>query len=382
MREGIVAGGWSFAAVILAATSAMACPFCGVVGQSLAQRRDEAAVVAVGEAAGAVAEDPAGVAEQPFHVHHVLRGDAGLAGRDVRARVTAPVSGTALLFAGVAPDATDSGRWSAMAADETLLGHVAAAPPWRDPPAARLRWFAARLEHPEQAIAEDAFTEFGLAPFAAVREASDCFDAERLAAWVREPGIDPRRRGFYGLALGILAATTADAPTRSGALAALRAAITAPAGEFRAGFDGLLAGLLVADGGQGLVWIEQSGLFSPAARPTDQKHLLAALRFAGEELGPQIPREQVAAATARLLASPVVAADAAIDLTRYGAWDHAVAVAALWDSLGVDDPLVRRAVAGYLSACPRPEAREALDRIRERNPTGLAAAIEAAALPR
>jgi hypothetical protein len=56
-------------------------------------------------------------------------------------------------------------------------------------------------------------------------------------------------------------------------------------------------------------------------------------------------------------------------------------VASVWDSLGGDDPLVRRAVAGYLAACPLPEARQLLDGIRTRDPDRLKAAIEAARLP-
>ena len=57
-------------------------------------------------------------------------------------------------------------------------------------------------------------------------------------------------------------------------------------------------------------------------------------------------------------------------------------MAGLWDSLGRDDPLVRRAVAGYLAACPLPEARRLLDDIRTRDPDRLTAALEAARLPR
>lgn len=359
-----------------------ACPFCGVVGQSLAERRDEAAVVAVGEATGDVVADAAGRAAQPFRVHQILRGaDDGLVAGAVAAEVVAPVTGTALLFA--AADGGHPRRWSAVAADEALLGYVVAAPASNRPPAERLRWFAARLEHPDRAIAEDAFTEFGRAPYAAVREAGDAFDCDTLRGWVAEPGIEPRRRGLYGLALGIVAAITPDVATRAAAVATLRAAIDTPASDFRAGFDGLLGGLLVAEGPAGLDWLEETiGLGAARARPADQKHFLAALRFAGEELTAEVPRSRIVTATTRLLASPVVAADAAIDLARYQAWDHAAAVAALWDELGDDDPIVRRAVAGYLSACPRQEAKEALDNIRRRDPDRLAAALAAAALPR
>jgi hypothetical protein len=373
-------GPWLLLTVSAAAASA--CPFCGVVGQSLAQRRDEAAAVAVGEVVGPVASAPTEPPMQPFRVAQLLQpGVNARVGDEVMARVAGPVVGTAVLFA-TALDGPARARWDAVAADETVLGHVARAPAWNAPPAGRLRWYAARLEHPDPAIAADAFTEFGLAPYADVCAAGDAFDVDRICAWVAEPGIDPKRRGFYGLALGIVAARTTDAHQRQRATAVLREAIAAAASDFRAGFDGLLGGLLVAEGVGGLEWLEGRGLFGPAAPPADQKHLLAALRFAWEELPSVIPRKRIAAATATLLASPVTAADAAIDLARYQSWEHAAAVAGLWDSLGADDPLVRRAVAGYLTACPRSEAQALLDSIRQRNADRLEAALEAAALPK
>jgi hypothetical protein len=77
-----------------------------------------------------------------------------------------------------------------------------------------------------------------------------------------------------------------------------------------------------------------------------------------------------------------VAADAAVDLARYQDWSAIEAVAGLWGSLGRDDPLVRRAVAGYLAACPLPAARDRLDRLRAADPAGVGAALEAALGPR
>ena len=81
-------------------TLATACPFCGTVGQSLSQRRDEASVVAVAEAESGASADATGFLSQLFRLDQLLRGnaDAAIVGASVTARVVGPVAGTAVLF--------------------------------------------------------------------------------------------------------------------------------------------------------------------------------------------------------------------------------------------------------------------------------------------
>lgn len=364
-------------AVLVCLATAAACPFCDVVGRSLAQRRDAAAFVAAAEATGAPEAGPEGL-WQSFFVRSVLRGDAFAVDDRVKARVPGPVTGTALVLG----DA--GGGCEALAADETLLGYVAAAPPTEAPAAGRLAWFARWLEHPQAAIASDAFAEFGLAAYADVVAAAHALDPARLAGWVEEPAIDQRRRGFYGLALGILArrATAAGDPAGAAArTAVLERALTAPGSDLRAGYDGLLGGLLVARGEAALDWLVERGLAAADTRAGDARHVLSALRFAWEELADDVPRARVAATAARLLANPAVAADAAVDLARWRHWESVADVAALWDRLGADDPLVRRAVAGYLTACPLEPATRHAAAIAAADPERWAAAVSAAGLP-
>lgn len=360
-----------------------ACPFCGVVGRSLADRRDAADVVAVGEADAPAARDASGLVRQRFSVATTIRGRLDEAAVDggtsaVTAAVPAGIEGTALLF-GVRND--DGFRFEAVAADELVLGHAAAAPPADEPPGNRLRWFAPRLEHANPTIAADAFTEFGLAPFAAVREAAGTLDAGKLRAWLRDPSIDQRRRGFYGLAVGLAAAAATDPGDRGRCVAALHEAVETPANDLRAGFDGILAGVLVAEAEAGLEYLRGRGLVSATTRAGDARHALAALRFAWESLADTIPRHQTAAATAALLGNPPVTAECIIDLSRYGRWDDVDEVAAVWETLGRDDPLVRRAVAGYLRACPLGAAKAHRERLEAADPVAWAHAEAAAALP-
>lgn len=364
-------------ATCAAVATAEACPFCGAVGQPLASRRDAAAGVAVGEADGPASLQPDGGMTQPFLLRQRLAGKAALP-ETMTATVASPVRGTAAVFIGRS-GVEESRKAAAIAADETRLGYLATAPAVEQPAAKRLRWFARWLEHPDPVVAEDAFAEFGQAPFAAVREAADALPAARLRDWVADPGISQQRRGFYGLALGLVAA--ADPDEREACRQALWQVIEQPADDFRAGFDGILAGVLVADGEAGLEALTACGLLEPAARPVEKRQMLAVLRFAWESLGDTIPRDRLAQATARLLESPVTAAEATIDLARYRWWDATDRVAALWSELGNDDPLVRRAVAGYLIACPEPQARQHEAALRRRDPVRFEQAAQAAALP-
>jgi hypothetical protein len=366
---------------ITSVTFAEACPFCDVVGRPLAARRDVAGVVAVGEADGAASESD-GVIHQPFVVRSVIRGRNVDVDKVVSGRVPGSVDGTAMLFG--ERDVDEGLRFKAVAANELLLGYIATAPSIEAPPAERLRWFARFLEHPDRAVAEDAFLEFGLAPYSDVVAAADALDGKKLRDWLDEPGIDERRRGFYGLACGIVAARSHDAGDLAEAnacLASLERAVAATADDFRSGYDGLLGGLLVAKGEASLDTMATLGLLADDTRAGDARNALAALRFAHEFLADTIPRTLVAAAAARLVSNPAVAADAVIDLARYEHWSSVERVAALWNTLGRDDPLVRRAVAGYLLACPLAAAREHAAAIRVKDSEAWDAAARAVGLP-
>ncbi|GEM_PF-5967589 len=123
------------AIAFVAAATATACPFCGPVGRSLAERRDAAARLVVADAVRKAGRADEGLLPQDFAAIVTLRGGELPPGSVVEARVEASVPGTALLFG---MDEGPVTRWEAIAADESLIDHVARAPAVEEPVDRRL----------------------------------------------------------------------------------------------------------------------------------------------------------------------------------------------------------------------------------------------------
>lgn len=328
--------------------------------------RDSADTVLLAE----VIEENSGTYE--FRLHQALKSPAVNAhAENVRIAVDEPLStGTlALLFGAQDPRGEEHVRWQATAVDETSLAYFAGAPSPRTDATERLVYFARFLEHPDPVVAEDAYQEFGHAPFDRVAAVADHLSSDELRRWLRDDRVPQHRKGFYGLALGL--------PREQAELDAnvvfLREFVTEPAVDFRAGYDGALAGFLLAGGEDALVLIEQLLLANLDAAEGDVRHGLAALRFL-YEFGRDIPPERLVRAMRLLLERPSLSAAAVVDLARWNDWESLDRVAALYAPAPADSPALRRAVVGYLLACGNDAAMDALESLRSADPQGVAIA--------
>jgi hypothetical protein len=171
------------------------------------------------------------------------------------------------------------------------------------------------------------------------------------------------------LALGL----GGDAATRRANAEFLKGLILAPENDFRAGFDGILGGYLLLTGASGLELIESRYLANPTAADGDVRHSLTAVRFY-HEFGREIPQERLQAAVAHLLVRPEFAEAAVTDLARWKDWTQLEAIGRRYTDKAYAQPAVRRAIVGYLLACPLPEGARILARLREVDPRGVAAA--------
>jgi hypothetical protein len=238
---------------VVAVSNASACPFCNAIKPTLAQLQDSAAVVILGEATDQPAEH--GDKPQSFKVLRTLKGKDRVGGGTIRIKPDAPVkSGSIVLLTGEggADAALAELTWAATPLDEVAAAYVVREPGLREPSAKRLAFFANYLEHANPQLADDAYLEFGHATFDQTAEAADSLPSKKLRAWLTDSAVPPARKGFYALALGF----STDNEDRRLNRELLHEQIVAPANDFRAGFDGVLAGYLLLAGKPGLELIE------------------------------------------------------------------------------------------------------------------------------
>jgi hypothetical protein len=365
------------ALVLVIAARAAACPFCNAIRPTITQQREGASVAFVGEALDKQSASHGRL--QSFKIHRALKGSDLLGVGPLKLATDAPVQqGTLALLLGT-PDTqpttghgqltTDKLQWTAIPLDEAGAGYVTAAPDMRQPSAKRLAFFGRFLEHANPLIADDAYEEFAHATFDQTAEAVAKLSQNDLRRWLIDPQVPQQRKGFYALALG-LAKNESDREA-NGKL--LRARILAKESDFRAGFDGVLAGYLLLAGRTALELIESRYLLDAKAADGDVRSALKALRFY-HDFGHDIPPDRIAAAEQHVLDRPEFAAEAITDIARWQDWRVVERVAALYERKEYSGPLIRRAIVGYLKTCPEPAAATALVHVRHRDPTGVAEA--------
>lgn len=353
---------WTICLVTLAASLAglwaQACPFCDAQGETLAQQRESAEIVGLAEVRAAVEKSVR------LKWHHLAKGKDRL----VNAEMTTVPSDRALkvgqlVMAFGSAEKEGQRTWTLEPVNEVSAAYILRAPGLEVAPLKRLGYFRNYLEHDDATIADDAYLEFGYAPFDQVEAVAGEFSAEQLQDWLESERIPPKRKGLYGLLLGLVANDNNDAAAKR----FLRQLIVEPEEDFRQGFDGILGGYLIAAESAGLDLIQKQILANPAAAVGDVRHALNAVRFYFQ-YGQSIPEQRLQAALRTLLARPEFAAEVIADLARFKDWDALEHIVALYDRKGYDKPLIQRAILIYLFHAPGDRARAEIERFRKRDP--------------
>ena len=206
----------------------------------------------------------------------------------------------------------------------------------------RLRYFLKFLEHSDQSISNDAFSELANAPYDEIVRARSELSRERLREWITT---SQSRAGVYGMLLGLVG-NADDAQWMEQFI------LRKPADDdFRIGLDGQIGGYLLLTGNDGLDAIERHLLRGDGVKFSDRYGAMQALRFAWTFGGDRFSKERLRAAMRALLDDQDLLDLVIADLTRWQDWSIQDRLMDTFrdDTLGT--PAVRRALVRFLFCC-------------------------------
>lgn len=217
-----------------------------------------------------------------------------------------------------------------------------------------LLYFFKYLDHPEAEIARDAFLEFAHASEQELQQVSAKLSADKLRAWIKDPGTPPERLSLYAFLLG-LCGHDADAIL-------FRTLLAQTDERTHAAYDGILSGYIQLRPKEG--WKETLDLLRDGTKPFPYR--LAALRTLRlfHQWKPQETRPQLLQGWEAIINQGELADMAIEDLRRAQIWDLTPQVLARYGKKDFDGPIYRRAIVRYALCCPLPAAAEFIAKVR------------------
>ncbi len=226
----------------------------------------------------------------------------------------------------------------------------------------RTLFFLRDLEDATPLVAQAAFEEVAVRPYAGLRAVRAELNRQRIVQWLQAPAasVNPERRSrfaLYYLLLG-LSGNANDA-------SAIESTISQPdAARNGKEHSAMLAALLDLRGDAGLAWVEQRYLSNPDVADDDMQAALLALSVQGGD-GARVSQAQVVAMYARFIRSnPQRAGFVASDLAAWGRWEFAEALAQALRSQRQQVFASRYAIVFYLLRNPRPEVKALVEALR------------------
>ena len=207
------------------------------------------------------------------------------------------------------------------------------------PPAKRLPFFLKYLEHPDELISKDAFSEFAAAPYGDIEPLADQFSAAKLKEWIAKKETNQTRIGFYGMMLG-LCGKKSDAEF-------LKAEINRQTDTYRLGLDGLMAGYVLLLGDDGIAMLEEK-LATNTKQFSDTYAAMQTLRFMWQYAQNRVSKDRLRLAMRMLIERPEFADLAIKDLARWEDWDVMPKLMEIYDSPSHGSSQTKRAVALFL----------------------------------
>jgi hypothetical protein len=239
---------------------------------------------------------------------------------------------------------------------EKYIGKITGLP---DDSLQRLRFYHNYLQDEESMLARDAYDEFAVAPYDAVKKLAPEMDREQLLRWIGDPEMATDRKRLYLTMLGVCG-DEKDLPF-------LEKMLRSTQKSTRGGLDALIACYLTLAGEDGLPVVNELFLANDKAPYADTYAAIMAVRFHGTE-GDVIPRSALVESLHHVLDRKDLADLVIPDLARWSDWSQINRLVDLFVKADPDNNWVRVPVVNYLRACPLPEAKQALKKLEEVDP--------------
>lgn len=335
----------------------LACPFCEAVSQTLRQEMEVMDAVAIAEATKDSVRDEL-TGKVTLKVVSVLKGESLVKPGEAISVVYygAVEPGRRFMLSGADPEAI---QWACLPITEVSEEYLLNIKKLPDDGLERLKFYQNYLQHPDSMLNRDAYDEFAITPYPVVQALKPFMNREQLIAWIQDPEMPADRKRLYLTMLGVCG-DKSNVPM-------LEQMLRSTQPTTRGGLDALIACYLVLAGEQGLPVVDELFLKNPKAPYADTYGAIMALRFHGTETD-IIPRSALVQSLHHVLERKDLADLVIPDLARWGDWSQIDRLVQLFVEAEKDNNWIRVPVVNYLRACPKPEAEEALKRLKEIDP--------------
>jgi hypothetical protein len=337
---------------------AVACPFCNAVSQTLRQEMAAMDAVVIGSSLQDASQRDIETGKVRMKVEHVLKGaDLVQVGDEIEAIYYGEVElGRRFMLSGVDPPQM---QWSCLPVSPRAEEYLAKVSQLADDDLERLRFFYRFLQDEETMLARDAYDEFAVAPYAAVKKLAPEMDHAQLVKWISDPEMPTDRRRLYLTMLGVCG----DEKD----LSMLEEMLRSTSKSSRGGLDAMIACYLTLANEKGLPLINELFLANKQAPYADTYQAIMAIRFHGTE-GDVIPRSALVESLHHVLDRKDLADLVIPDLARWNDWSQIDRLVELFVNADPENNWVRVPVVNYLRACPLEEAKAALKKVEEVDP--------------
>jgi hypothetical protein len=358
------------AALLLFPCPALPCDLCGTMSRrnSLAFEFEQATVVVYGHLANPRFESkpgrPPGSGTTEFHVDKIIKDDPAFPRQKMLTvsrylPVLDAKSPPRYVMFYRSPKEGVEPYWGKEIASTAVLEFVAELHRQRDDPKKMLLYAAKHFDDKDANVADEAFMVFAKASDKMIAQTAKELSPATLRKLIKDEELEPERLSMFAYLLG----ACGDAKDAE----LLRSLLANPVQRNNKAYEGILAGYITMKPKEGWKFALE-GL-----QKTDQKTFL--LRYATlrtmrffynakhDEFAPQVMQGLGLA-----IANADVADIAIQDLKGWKRWEHSKLILSCYDKASHKSAIVQNSILRYAIACPQPEAKALVERVRKQDP--------------